>query len=248
VVASARHRLAARPPFREAFYMNPPSTPPVPLATPPAPLDSRVRFSLRGMLIGTAVVSVCLAIAAPWLRQLNAKQRTAFIQFSCNVGAGAGAAIVVGCALRLRAERRAGAARYRLPSSHTTHGGFFAAAVALFWAGAFATYASFAIQFNNGGPSWLAIDFTAVQYGFLLALYALGTWWNTACLELCDAGILHGCMLVPYKSIRGFRWGASNPNLLVIRVGWSVVTVRADPADTPAIEQFLTAHLPPPAP
>lgn len=47
----------------------------------------------------------------------------------------------------------------------------------------------------------------------------------------------------PYMSIRGFRWGTTAPNLLVVQVGWMVVTVCVPPADKPAIKQFLQSRL-----
>jgi len=47
----------------------------------PAPLESRVRFSLRGMLIATAAAAACFAAVTPWFQAWNAEQKKAFLIF-----------------------------------------------------------------------------------------------------------------------------------------------------------------------
>lgn len=83
----------------------------------------------------------------------------------------------------------------------------------------------------------------AIQVGAMLAMAGLGIWWRTGCLELCDNGVLQAFKFVPYIAIRGFRWGATSPNLLLVQVGWMLVTASVHPADRPAIEQFLRGRL-----
>lgn len=226
--------------------MNQPSGSPTSRATLPAALESRVRFTLRGMLAGMMATSAFMAAAAPWSRQLNAEQHKALLLLSCNVAISAVATVVFSCVQRVRVERRAGAARYRLASSLSTSGAIFAAGAALFWSGSLVSYAFASVSLINARPQRVVFDFTAVQFGILLAASALELWWKTECLELCDSGVVRGCNFPPYKSIRGFRWGTSSPNLPVVSFGRSIVTLRAEPADRLAIEQFLRVRLSPP--
>lgn len=95
------------------------SSPSQPANKPAPALESRVRFTLRGMFIATAIVAVCLAAVAPWLRHRTADERKALAKIWSNIAAGAVVAVAAGCATRLREERRAGPARYRLPLSVT---------------------------------------------------------------------------------------------------------------------------------
>jgi hypothetical protein len=204
------------------------------------PLESRVRFTLRGIFIATAIVAVCLAAVAPWLRHRTTDERQALAKIWGNVAAGVIATVVGGCALRLREERRAGAARYRLPLSVTRLAGAGSVSGALFMLSMVAV-----VSFDDVPPAnqLPVVNSMAIQVGIMAALAGLGLWWRTGCLELCDNGVLQAFKLIPYKSIRGFRWGTTAPNLLVVQVGWMVVTVCVRLADKPGIEQFLQSRL-----
>lgn len=212
---------------------------------PPAPLETRVRFSLRSLLIGTAVAAACLAAVAPWFQEWNAEQRKAFLLVWLQLGLGAGAAIVAGCVQRVHSEKLAGLARYRLPLSLSKAG--TPSALGIVW---FLLSATIAYSFDKASSHGVAAaatpddyDSFLIYYGFMLGMAVLGLWWRTESLELCDAGILRYSRFIPWKTIRGFRWGASNPNLLLVQCGWSTITVCANPADKPAIERFLVDRL-----
>lgn len=212
---------------------------PTPVERAAAPLESRVRFTLRGMFIITAAIAVCLAAIGPWLRHRTADEHKALAKIWGNVAAGATATIVVGCVLRLREERRAGAAHYRLPLSVTTLSAVCSVAGSLFLLAMVALVSFVEIPAANQTPF---INTMAIQAGVLAALAALGFWWRSGCLELCDNGLLQDLRLIPYESIRGIRWGTSGPNLLVVQVGLMTVTVRVTAEDKPHIEQFLRSR------
>lgn len=212
---------------------------PAPVDRAAAPLESRVRFSLRGMFITTAAIAVCLAVVGPWLRHRTADERTALAKIWGNVAAGAVATVVGGCMLRLREERRAGAARYRLPRSLTALAAVCSVAGSLFLLAMVALLSLIEIPAAGQTP---VINTMAIQAGILAALTGLGLWWRSGCLELCDNGVLQGFQFVPYGSIRGFRWGTSGPNLLVVQVGLMTLTVRVCAEDKPGLEQFLRSR------
>jgi hypothetical protein len=222
-------------------YVNQPLPTPVDIA--PAPLESRVRFSLRGVFITTAAVAICLAAISPWLRHRTADERKALAKIWGNVAAGAVATVGGGCVLRLREERRAGAARYRLPLSVTALAAVCSVAGSLFLLAMVALVSFVEVPPANQMPVFNTV---AIQAGVVAALAGLGLWWRSGCLELCDNGLLQGFNLIPYKSIRGFRWGTSGPNLLVVQVGLMTVTVRLHAEDKPGIEQYLQSRLAPP--
>lgn len=220
--------------------MKPSSAQPAPVASLPAPLESRVRFTLRGMLIATAAVAVCLAAVAPWLRQCTADKREAFLIIWGNVGAGMAIAVVAGCTLRRQAERRAGAARYRLPLAITKLAAIFSVGGPLIMLGIVALFSFVAVPAGAQAPVFNPM---AIQCGAMVALAGLGLWWRTGCLELCDAGLVQACQFIAYESIRGFRWGSGSADLLLVQVGWMTVTVRVVAADKPQVEQFLQSRL-----
>lgn len=206
-------------------------------------LETRVCFSLRSMLIGTAAVAVAVALLAPWFRQWNAEQRKAFLLVWCNVAFGAGVTVIAGCIQRVRAEGRAGPAHYRLSSAMTRFGRVSAAGMALFLLSALIGYSFYSALRPTGATPPQLVDFIVIEYGVMLGLAGLRLWLKTSCLELCDTGMLSGTQLVLWKAMRGFRWGGSDPNLLVVQRGWGVVTARANPAEKQAIEQFLASRL-----
>lgn len=192
------------------------------------------------MLLTTAAVAVCLAAIGPWLRHRTADERRALAKIWGNVGAGAVATVVGGCLLRLREERRAGAARYRLPLSVTPLAAICSVAGSLFMLSMVALLTFVEIPVANQMP---VFNMVAIQAGVVAALAGLGLWWRSGCLELCDNGLLQGFQLISYESIRGFRWGTSGPNLLVLRVGLMTVTLRVRAEDKPGIEQLLRSRL-----
>jgi hypothetical protein len=206
-------------------------------------LETRVRFSLRSILIGTAVVAVAVALLAPWFRQWNAEQRKAFVLVWCNVAFGAGITVIAGCIQRVRAEKRAGPVHYRLPLSTTGFGSAWAIGMALFMLSIVIGYSLFRAMPPGGGTPALPVDFVAIQCGITFGLAGLGLWLKTACLELCDAGMLSASHFIPWKLIRYVRWGGSDPNLLVVQRGLGVTTARANPADKQAIDQFLQRRM-----
>lgn len=195
---------------------------------------------MRGMFITTAAIAVCLAALGPWLRHRTAGERKALAKIWGNVAAGAVATVVGGCVLRLREERRAGAARYRLPLSVTALAAICSVAGSLFLLAMVALLSLVEIPAANQTP---VINTTAIQAGVLAALTALGLWWRSGCLELCDNGLLQTFQFIPYGSIRGFRWGTSGPNLLVVQVGLMTLTVRVRAEDKPDMEQFLRSRV-----
>jgi hypothetical protein len=80
-----------------------------------APVDTRVRFSLRGVFIAIALIAAWLAAVTPWFRQWNADERGAFLLVWCSMALGAVLMAVFLYSRRVRAQRRAGAVRFRLP-------------------------------------------------------------------------------------------------------------------------------------
>ncbi len=207
------------------------------------PLETRVRFSLRSILIGTAIVAVAVALLAPWFRQWNAEQRKAFVLVWCNVAFGAGITVIAGCIQRVRAEKRAGPVHFRLPLSMTRFGGGAAVGMALFLLSIVTGYSVFKSLHPTGAIPALPVDFVAIQCGVTFGLAGLGLWLKTSCLELCDAGMLSASHFIPWKLIRNVRWGGSDPNLLVVQRGRGVTTARANPADKQAIDQFLQSRM-----
>lgn len=174
------------------------------------PLDSQVRFSLRGMLIATAVAAACLIAVAPRFHQWNAEQRKAFLLVLGHLTAGAGAGIVMACGSRLRAERHAGAVRYRLPAREPKLADLSPPMLVLAMV---IVRAVLAVWSDDAPQAHQIPDLPTLMLGFVFASLLLRIWWGTECVELCDGGVLTNGVLLSWQSIRSFRWGASNPNL-----------------------------------
>lgn len=191
-------------------------------------------------MIATALIALGMAAVAPWLRQRSAEERKALLAIWGNVGAGMTIAVVAGCAARLHAERQAGTARHRLPLSITRFATVCSIGWALFMLGMVAMLSIASLPMGARVPIF---EPTSIQCGVVAALAGLGLWWRAGCLELCDAGLVQACQFTPYKAVRGFRWGSSSPNLLLVQVGWMTVTVRVATADKPSVEQFLQNRL-----
>ena len=213
--------------------------PPVFSDNPPV-LESRVRFTVRGMLIGTTVVAACLAIAGPWFRQWAPEQRAAVLLTWSKFAIVVSTTIAIACLIRLRAEKRAGPARYRLPLSTTK----FAKSSAVFMAffsssGVVLSSFPMASAVDAGWMFRALFDFLLLQSGVVVAFAVLGVWWGTHCVELCDAGVLCHGQFVSWETLRGFRWGGVNPNLLMLQHGWGVITARPRTEDKATIEKFL---------
>ncbi|HVW37048.1 MAG TPA: hypothetical protein VHB99_07075 [Pirellulales bacterium] len=218
-----------------------PDSPPEALA----PLDTRVRFSLRGIFIATAVVAAWLAAVTPWFREWDGEQRLAFLLIWGSTMLGAIVTVVVLRSRRTHAERSAGQVRFRLPVMNTRLALFCGLGVGLFVL-VLSTGLGFYQAINPSSREFGGIwtwNFMALENGAILALAGLGTWWRTTNLEFCDEGIVTGFGMLPWKKMRGFLWGGSDPNLLVLQCPWTVVTVRVHAGDKRAIEQFLGQRL-----
>ncbi len=206
----------------------------------PEPLESQMRFTLRGMLIATAAAAVCLAAVAPRFQQWNAEQRKAFLLVLGQAAAGVGAGIAIACTLRLRAERHAGPVRFRLPAREPTFGDLSPPALVL----AMVVVRLVLAVWSDDSPLPSEFpDVPTLMLGFVFASLLLRVWWGMDGMELCDGGVLTSGVLQSWQSIRSFRWGASNPNLLVLTQRWRTFTAHANPADRPAIEKFLASRL-----
>lgn len=210
------------------------------------PLDTRVRFSLRGIFIAVAAIGAWLAAVAPWFREWNWDQRGAFLMIWCSMALGAISMAAIFYSRRVRAQRRAGAVHFRLPMPINRYALFFGVAAGLFAFG-ISTVLAFtqAIypEMRAHGGAWIW-NLLACQNGGSLAMAGLGVWWKTTRLELCDEGVLGGFGIQPWSNVRGFRWGGSDPDQLVLQWRrWGVVTVRVNASDKPAVEQFLKTRL-----
>jgi hypothetical protein len=147
---------------------------------------------------------------------------------------------------RVRAQRRAGAVRFRLPMPINRYALFFGVAAGLFAFG-ISTVLAFtqAIypEMRAHGGAWIW-NLLACQNGGSLAMAGLGVWWKPTLLELCDGGVLGGFGIQPWSNVRGFRWGGSDSHQLVLQWGrWNAVTVQVDASDKRAVEQFLDERL-----
>jgi hypothetical protein len=210
------------------------------------PLESRARFTLRDMFIGTAVAAAALAAVAPWFWQWDGEQRATFLSVWCSMTLGAALMSVLTCWRRIREELPAGLVRFRLPQTATSRfASFSKTALAL----GVAVY--FLLRFAKGtygnahifGTSWIP-ELCAFMAGMG---FNIATFWialkSTSCLELSDAGILNGVDIVPWSDVCGFRWGGNDPNLLMLQCQWHLLTFRVNPADKPAIEEFVANRL-----
>lgn len=211
-----------------------------------APVDTRVRFSLRGVFIAIAAIGAWLAAVAPWFREWNWDQRRAFLMVCGSTALGAISMTLFRSALRIRAERRAGVARFRLSQTITRFAFLFGVATGLFAFGLSMTFA-FTQAIYTGVSTlqlfWIS-NLLAFHMGTNLAAAALGVWWKTTGLELCDDGILYGFVIQPWGNVRGFRWGGRDSHQLVLQWRrWGAVTVRVDASDKRAVEQFLDERL-----
>jgi len=210
-----------------------------------APVDTRVRFSLRGVFIVIAAIGAWLAAVAPWFREWTGEQRLAFSLVCGSTALGAISTTVFRSVLRIRAERRAGVVRFRLSQTITRFALFFGVGTGLFTL-ALSTVLAFmqAIypQTRAHGGAWIW-NMLAYQNGASLALAGLGVWWKTTHLEFCDDGILCGFVIQPWSNVRGYRWGGDPHRLILQWRRWGVVTVRVNASDKPAIEQYLKMRL-----
>jgi hypothetical protein len=211
-----------------------------------APVDTRVRFALRGVFIAIAAIGAWLAAVAPWFREWTGEQRRAFVMVWCSTALGAVSMAVFLYSRRVRAQRRSGAVRFRLPTPITRYAWLFglgAVLLAFSLSTAIAFYQAVYPPARAFGGSWI-YNFLAVENGAILAMGGLGMWWKTTRLELCDEGVLGGFGIQPWSSIRGFRFDDGASQRLVLQCRWNSITVQVDPSDKLTIEQFLASRLP----
>jgi hypothetical protein len=210
-----------------------------------APLESRVRFSLRGMLIATAAAAACFASVTPWFQAWNAEQKKAFLIFWGEFALVVTATVAIRCALRVRTERRAGPVRYRLRPSITKIAILLSICSAIFRLGLAVCLSLMSAMVADVRSSALRYlpHILVVHVGMSLGGAAVRIWWETTCLELCDGGILGNAAFAPWRTLSGVRWGTSNPNLLVLQYPRSIGTVLVNPCDKAALEQFLGNRL-----
>jgi hypothetical protein len=180
------------------------------------------------------------------LREWTGEQRRAFLMVWCSTALGGISMAVFLYSRRVRAQRRAGAVRFRLPTPITRYAWLLGLGVGLFVFGlttAIGFYQAMYPSSRAHGGSWI-YNLLAVENGAILAMGGLGLWWKTTRLELCDEGVLGGFGIQPWSSIRGFRFGDGDPQRLVLQCRWNAVTVQVDPSDKLTIEQFLASRLP----
>lgn len=219
-----------------------------PANSPPdalAPVDTRVRFSLRGVFMLTAAAAAWLAAVSPWFRGWSGDQRGVFLMVWCSTALGAVSMAVFLYSRRIRAQRRSGAVRFRLPMPITRYAWLFglgAVLLAFSLSTAIAFYQATYPPARASGGSWI-YNLLAVENGAILAMGGLGMWWKTTRFELCDEGVLSGFGIQPWSSIRGFRFGDGNPQRLVLQCRWNAITVQLDPSDRPAVAQYLAERL-----
>ena len=218
---------------------------PDPPTEAPVPLESRVRFSLRGMFIGMGFAAAALAALAPWFRQWNEAEQRHFVVFWINAAFGAAAATAFSCVMRVRLERRAGRAYYRLPTCVSTFGFCVGSGRVLPF---IMLTASFSLQPSTGGvgplAQWAVFDGFATFMGAIIASHSLSACWHAG-LEICENGLITNGVLVPWKFILSYRWASSDPRSLLIQCRHSITSVGANLADKPAIERYLNMRLTP---
>ncbi|HUY92157.1 MAG TPA: hypothetical protein VMV10_25670 [Pirellulales bacterium] len=213
-----------------------------PIESPALP-ESRIRFSLRGVFIGTAAAAAILALLAPWFRQWDDAEQTYFVVFWANAAVGAAATAAIGCTMRVRLERRAGRAYYRLPRCVSRFAFFGLGAPVVQFVLLAVSSSLHSTRINSGPfPQWAVFDWFAILLGAGIAMTSFNVCWNAG-LEICEKGLITNGVLIPWNLIRGYRWAASNPGLLLIQCRHSVVSVNANAADKPTIEQCLDKPL-----
>lgn len=226
--------------FASLSSMQPKPDPPI---ESPAPLESRVRLSLRGIFIGTAAAAVVLAALAPWFRQWDDAKQRHFVVFWSNAAFGAAAAAAIGCMMRVRLERLAGPAYYRLPRSVSKSAYFWKAGGIFSWA---VLAISFSLLSSRAGIGRFQqrplFDWFAILIGSSIARHGLRACWHTG-LEICENGLITNGILMTWKFILSYRWSTSDPRLLMIQCRHSLLSVGTGGADKHMIEQCLDKSL-----
>jgi hypothetical protein len=216
--------------------------PNAPLETP-APLASRVHFTLRGIFTGTALAAVVLAALAPWFRQRDDAEQRYFVVFWANAAFGAAASAAIACLMRVRLERRAGRAYYRLPRSASKSAYLWKAGAVVLWSVLAVCFSSLTSRTGGGWhEQWLFFDWFAILLGSSIASHGLSAWWHAG-LEICENGLIANRNMLPWKFMLSYRWATSNPRLLLIQCRHGLLSVGIGGADKHMIAKCLDQRL-----
>lgn len=220
-------------------------TQPDPSITAPVPLESPARLSLRDMFLVTALAAACLAVVAPWFREWSPERRTAFLSVWCSMTLGAASISAYRSLRRVRQRRPAGLLRFPLRQTIGDRMVSFGGVAMVLWGATYMLWIlSEAVYLSRGWRGAWIWHFFAFGVGMSIDLAGLWiVWKSTSYLELRNAGIPHGIDVLPWGEIRSFRWGGSDPNLLVLQCPLSVMTFRVRAVDRPAIDEYLASRV-----
>lgn len=208
-------------------------------------LESPSRISLRDMFLVTALAAACFAVVAPWFREWSPERRTAFLSVWCSMALGAASISILRWLPRVRQKCPAGLVRFRLRQSIGERFVSLGGVAMVLWSAIYLLWnLSEAANLSRGfwgARFWNVLAFGAGMSFDLAGLW--GIWKSTSYLELRDAGLPHGIHVLPWGEIRSFRWGGSDPNLLVLQCSLSIMTFRVHSADRPAIDEYLASRV-----
>lgn len=217
----------------------------------PVRQTTAVRFCLRGLLIGVAVVAMLCGAVAPSFRDWNLRQRVAFLVVFGSALLALSGTMGLCSMLRLRVERRAGPVHLSL-NVHQTQGLLF------LWAIADAVLVApvFALAFEAAhweGFRHVAAATPIIATGFRPYLrFALGIlagatagffatpiWWRADRVDVCDRGVLTFLNWYPWPAVT-YEWPKNDSQLLTLSIGRRRIPVVIPDESRAELNEILT--------
>jgi len=216
-----------------------------------APTSDRtvLQYSLRSLLVATAVVAVLSAIAAPFVRRLNPEQQLKLgliLAFNLLL---AGLYFAFLCHNRWKVEKQGGRLLLRVHPLRDDEGFSYHArqafvAAILLWT----CHTELGQTLNAKGisPSQMAwTSFPIFVFSLIAVDYLVVMWWGRPprTMEIRENAVyMNGVAFMPWSRVRAYRWGV-DPFRLTLQLRYWVVNVDVQPGDKVRLNRLLAERV-----
>ena len=217
----------------------------------PTSVASKLRYSLRNMLALMAVVSVCSAVLAPFLRGLSSSQRKMLAVNAAVCLAGLAWGTIEQIHGRVRAEREVGPLLLRTTMQPNRRIVFGYYVELLLYVAMAIPQICVAISIAGEGPGNAHFP-----YWYLLAPWpiythamrpVIGIWWGIQrdMMEIGERGlIISGYVFKKWKDLRRYHWSPFEPEMLIVVEPFYTWKVRVAPENRERVDAILASHVP----
>src|SRR4051812_4456340 len=210
------------------------------------PMDAtEVRFSIRAMLIWTAVAAVVFTALGAFIQHFPANVQSRLLLFWSMQAAAIATLVVYHMRRRLLAERKAGHVMKSLPLHSYAlprapqFAGVMCAIMLLLFAFGICVGDSFELAATPLGTWWLPVDIYAT---FLAGVGVTLLWWRR--VRIAENGIVVRSNFVPWPSFRRWYWNACNKDVAVVeRTNGGDVAFKVPEPERGAVEELFARNV-----